>query len=406
MGRVLATLVGAFAEAWQEVRIHKGRVLLSLVGVAVAVCALSGSVAMSDIAQQGTIEQAERSSGRAATLTMQPSPSDQSTAGWERVDQTWFDVLERYEIAYATRVRWDQTTVRFPDSTQDVSLQVVDQPYGEMHRILIDHGTWFGIDDSDRLAPAVVINTAMWQSLGSPDLRTYPQVTIDGLGGTEAVVIGVYRTSTWDTWPAMYMLTPNFASIVDPVRLASSGPQYEMWVPEPLVKELSSRIQAEMSVGVGASGFVGVDRTDWGAFMDDPTAILRIATLVIGGIILLLGALGLVNIALVTVRQRIREIGIRRSFGATSGRVFFAVMMESVVATVVAGIVGVILAVLIVNSPMVADLVSGGLISDMPPFPASAAVFGLVVATVVGALAGLIPAVIAVRVKVIDAIRY
>jgi putative ABC transport system permease protein len=58
--------------------------------------------------------------------------------------------------------------------------------------------------------------------------------------------------------------------------------------------------------------------------------------------------------------------------------------------------------------------VIGGLISDMPPFPGSAAIFGLavatavatVVATVVGALAGLIPAVIAARVKAIDAIRY
>ena len=45
--------------------------------------------------------------------------------------------------------------------------------------------------------------------------------------------------------------------------------------------------------------------------------------------VILLGALGLVNIALVTVKQRVREIGIRRSFGATAGRVFFAVMMES-----------------------------------------------------------------------------
>jgi putative ABC transport system permease protein len=406
MGGMLATLVGSLAEAWQEVRIHKGRVLLSLVGVAVAVCALSGSVAMSDIAQQGTIEQAERQSGRAATLTMGLSPSDTSTAGWQQVDEAWFDALDRYEIAYATRVRWDQTSVRFPENAQDVSLQVVDQAYGEMHRVLIDHGTWFGVDDSDRLAPAVVVNTAMWDLLGSPDLRTHPQVTISGLGGTQAVVIGVHRTSTWDTWPSMYMLTASFASIVDPGRLTSSPPQYEMWVPEPLVKDLSARIQAEMAPSVGGTGFVNVDRTDWGAYMDDPTAILRIVTLVIGGIILLLGALGLLNIALVTVRQRIREIGIRRSFGATSGRVFFAVMMESVVATVVAGIVGVILAVLIVNSPMVSDLVSGGLISDMPPFPASAAVFGLVVATVVGALAGLIPALIAVRVKVIDAIRF
>ena len=43
---------------------------------------------------------------------------------------------------------------------------------------------------------------------------------------------------------------------------------------------------------------------------------------------LVLGGLGVLNIGLVTVRQRIREIGVRRSFGASSGRVFSAVMLE------------------------------------------------------------------------------
>ena len=43
---------------------------------------------------------------------------------------------------------------------------------------------------------------------------------------------------------------------------------------------------------------------------------------------------------------------------------------------------------------------------DTPPFPTSAALVGMACATSVGALAGLIPAIVAVRVKVIDAIRY
>ena len=402
----LASIVGACAEAWQEVRIHKGRVLLSLVGVAVAVCALSGSVAMSAIAQQATIEQADSAGGRAATLTMSMQAGDSSATGRQEATQAWFDVLDRYDIAYSSRVLWEQSRVQFPEGVQEAGLQVVDQPYAEMHRTRMSEGTWFQVGDSARLAPVVVVNNAFWELLGSPSLASHPTVALDGLGGAKAIIIGVYATSTWDTWPSMYMLTGHFESLADPVRAAQSMPQYEMWVPPELARELQSRIQAELAAALGTQGSVSVDRTDWGAQMDDPTAILRVITMVIGGIILLLGALSLLNIALVTVRQRIREIGIRRSFGATSGRVFFAVMMESVVATVVAGIVGVILAVLLVQSPMVSDLVSFGGISDVPPFPASAAIFGLVVATVVGALAGLIPAIIAVRVKVIDAIRY
>lgn len=125
----------------------------------------------------------------------------------------------------------------------------------------------------------------------------------------------------------------------------------------------------------------------------------------IGTLLLLLGALSLVNIALVTVRQRIREIGIRRSFGATSARVFFSIMLESVVGTALAGLIGVAIAVAVVRAlPMETWL--GFAIEDVPPFPLGVAVTGLVAATAVGALAGLVPALVAVRVKPIDAIRY
>ena len=117
------------------------------------------------------------------------------------------------------------------------------------------------------------------------------------------------------------------------------------------------------------------------------------------------GQYGLVNITLVTVRYRIREIGIRRSFGATAGRVFFSVMMESVVASVAAGVIGIILAIIALKNPWTQQLVAQG-VQDVPAFPVSAALLGLIVAAGVGALAGLLPALVAVRVKPIDAIRY
>lgn len=151
-----------------------------------------------------------------------------------------------------------------------------------------------------------------------------------------------------------------------------------------------------------------MNRQDYAAYNDgmDPFLPMKLMVGGVAGLVLLLGALGLVNIAMVTLKQRIREIGIRRSFGATAGRVFFSVMMESVVATVVAGLFGVIAAVLIVKNPWVEEFIGQGMVTDFPPFPVEAAILGLVSATAVGALAGLLPALVAVRVKVIDAIRY
>jgi putative ABC transport system permease protein len=133
--------------------------------------------------------------------------------------------------------------------------------------------------------------------------------------------------------------------------------------------------------------------------------MMQLITGSIAGIVLLLGGLSLVNIQLVAMRQRIREIGVRRSFGATGGRIFTAVMLESVVATTVAGIAGIAIAVAIMRSPMVMDGLFMGM-QDVPPFPLGAAVTGLIAAVAVGALAGFIPAMVALRVRVIDAIRF
>ncbi|WP_310649526.1 MULTISPECIES: FtsX-like permease family protein [Paenarthrobacter] len=108
---------------------------------------------------------------------------------------------------------------------------------------------------------------------------------------------------------------------------------------------------------------------------------------------------------MVTVRYRVREIGIRRSFGATSGRIFFGVMMESVVATACAGLLGVMVAVAVVKNPWIQSKVAPSL-TEYPPFPIDAALLGFGAAVLVGALAGAIPALVAVRVKVIDAIRF
>jgi putative ABC transport system permease protein len=180
---------------------------------------------------------------------------------------------------------------------------------------------------------------------------------------------------------------------------------YQMWVPVKGATALSHAVVKAMGRELTNVSF-GTERMDYRSKGNDK-AIKKFRYVAggIGGLILLLGAMSLLNIALVTIKQRIREIGIRRSFGATTGRVFFSVMMESVVATFVAGIVGVIGAVGIVNSSFITKHVIKG-VTDVPPFPISAAVIGLLVSLGVGALAGLLPALIAVRVKIIDAIRF
>lgn len=415
MTRWLTGFVGALIEAWQELRIHRTRVLLSLIGVAVAVCAITTVVGAGAIVERATIESNERASGRPATLYVS-AYGESGAPDPTRMQTAWSEALTRYDITYASRMIYGQQSVQFTDGVVAVQTQAVDQPYGEMHRVKVTDGTWFAAGDEQRLAPAIIVNEIFWQRIGAPDLATHPVVKLAGERETTAVVIGVYPSSVWETEPAMYMLADSYIGLAEAAAEAAgtsaadtinqNPPSYEMWVPVDLSEQLASVVKRDIAAALGEGAQVSVDRQDYGIWTDDPLLTIKLMISGVAVLVLLLGALGLVNIALVTVRQRIREIGVRRSFGATAARVFFAVMMESVVATVVAGVVGVVAAILIVKNPFVEDLIGQGLVSEFPPFPAEAALLGLATATFVGALAGLIPALVAVRVKVIDAIRY
>lgn len=405
--RLWTEFVGSVVEAWAELRIHRTRVLLSLIGVAVAVAALTGIVALGQIAQQSQIETLERQAGRPALLNISMyNFVTGETPDVEVLDAAFLTTMDRYKISYYSRNAYTSMIIQFPDGVRDVQTQVVDVAFGVMHRERVKEGEWFAISDADRLAPNVIVNEVLWKLLGSPPLSSHPTISLPGREQTTAVITAVTPSAEYEDYPSMFLLTSAWDRIASEELRQQTYPSYEAWVPIDLADQLISLIQRDVSGALGTEWQTDVTRNDYLAYSDeDPLLFLKLLVTGVAVLILLLGALSLVNISLVTVRHRIREIGIRRSFGATAGRVFFAVMMESIVATMVAGVVGVVIAVLVVKSPWVTSFVAQG-IDDVPAFPLDAALIGLASATAVGALAGLLPALVAVRVKVIDAIRY
>jgi putative ABC transport system permease protein len=411
---MLTGFVGALLEAWQEVRVHRTRVLLSLVGVAVAVCSLTTVVGLGGILQQATAEISDRQSGRPATVGFYVFSQTGRPIDTAALEQAWVKATARYDIAYATRLVNVQLAVDSPSGVMQVGAQGVDRAYGEMRRTRMLAGDWFTPADEQQFAPRVVVNEVFWNSLGRPDPAMHPTISLGGFEGSTAVVVGVTPSPQYETYPSMFLLADQLAAFQASEAVAGAAPPdpnmtgppgFEMWLPVADWEPLAEAVKRDLAAAAGEGVQVDMNRQD-ASFYGDPFLVIQLVISGIALLVLLLGALGLVNIALVTVKQRVREIGIRRSFGATAGRVFFAVMMESVVATVAAGVVGVAAAILIVQSPIVQNLIGQGMVENFPPFPVDAAVLGLAAASVVGALAGLLPALVAVRVKVIDAIRY
>jgi putative ABC transport system permease protein len=118
---------------------------------------------------------------------------------------------------------------------------------------------------------------------------------------------------------------------------------------------------------------------------------------------LLAGAVGVSNIMLVTVRERTKEIGIRRALGATPNNIIGQIMSESVVLTILAGIGGIVLGVGLLSAVGIA-LSQGDQFFKDPQISFTMAVGSLIILIVVGLLAGLVPAQRAMMIKPVEAI--
>jgi putative ABC transport system permease protein len=129
------------------------------------------------------------------------------------------------------------------------------------------------------------------------------------------------------------------------------------------------------------------------------TFAARVGAGIISGIALLAAGIGIMNIMLVSVTERTREIGIRRAVGAKKRSIMAQFIMEAIVLCQVGGVIGVLLGIAGGNAAAFAFKVP-------PAIPVDWAVLGLVICSVVGIVFGTYPAVKAANLDPIESLRY
>ncbi len=135
------------------------------------------------------------------------------------------------------------------------------------------------------------------------------------------------------------------------------------------------------------------------------TGILTILLTSVAAISLLVGGIGIMNIMLVSVTERTREIGLRKAIGATEGNILRQFLLEAVLLTAIGGVIGILLGALIsfIASLVLSRFVAAGW---QFVFPLYAAFLGLGVAGAVGLVFGIYPARQASLKSPMEALRY
>ena len=127
---------------------------------------------------------------------------------------------------------------------------------------------------------------------------------------------------------------------------------------------------------------------------------------IIGGFVLFAGLVGVINIMLVTVKERTKEFGIRRALGATPRSIIYQVVLETLLLTVLSALAGAALGILLLNliASFTGDAGSGAVFVN-PSIPLRTVLIALTITIIFGALAGLMPALRAVAIKPVDALK-
>jgi putative ABC transport system permease protein len=121
----------------------------------------------------------------------------------------------------------------------------------------------------------------------------------------------------------------------------------------------------------------------------------------IAGISLIVGGIGITNIMLASITERIREIGVRRAIGAKAGHIFTQILMESTVIGIIGGLLGLVAAM---GMTHLIQFTTEGV--SLPVIQTSSVVLSFGFAVAIGVFSGIYPAWSASRIAPIEALRY
>ncbi|MCA2001216.1 MAG: ABC transporter permease [Chloroflexi bacterium] len=398
--------------AWEAMLKNKVRSFLTMLGIIIGVAAVIVMVAIS-AGTEAAIQEQITSLG--SNLIFVQGSMRRGGPGQPPSGGLVFDDAAAIQegVSGVTSVAVEQNAsanVKYGDVTlESVSILGTTSGFLSVRDMKLADGRYFTDKEIERKQKVVVLGSALAEELfGGAD----PINQVVTVGATKMTVIGVMEEKgavgnvSYDSYVFMPIsvvfqkFTPSmFARIMgDSIRMiyVEVDPQKDM---EEITSQIELLLAKRHDVTLDEADFTVTTQQDIISTRESTTAAFRSLLAWVAGVSLIVGGIGIMNIMLVSVTERTREIGIRQSVGATPNDIRLQFLTEALMLSVVGGLIGIVVGV--------GGSYVFGAVSDMrTAVQPSSILLAFGSSAAVGAFFGYYPANQAAQLDPIEALRY
>ncbi|KUO95232.1 ABC transporter permease [Ferroacidibacillus organovorans] len=399
-----------FRVAMRSIFANKMRSILTMLGIIIGVASVIALSAVGTVATHGITAQIESLGTNLLTINSGSASVGGVGAGFGSqptllgTDAAAIAASDP-DVAYASPMIQSNGQVVYQMNNNSVTVQGVNSDYPMIKNLTVSAGRFFSAQEVARSENVVVLGSDIAQTLfagtnTSPvgaviDIKQIPFTVVGVLAAQNT--IGVQNPNDYAEIPyttAMNLFTGS--PYVNSILVSAQSPSVMMQAQG----EITSTLRFLHHLGTGqASDFQIFNQATTLSALSSITTLISEVLSGVAGISLIVGGIGIMNIMLVSVTERTREIGIRKAIGARRSIILFQFLVESVVLSLSGALLGVLIGG--GGAELVGVLMKQGSLVSLTSILVS-----VLFALAVGTIFGVYPARKAARLNTIEALRY